>query len=152
MFWKIEQNIRHEKKLKMSANLIFKQANVPILTCKKMPILSIQQGHVNMIWIFSYQRVYICPQRAGFSTANLLIQTQCGLFHKGTTDHMLCVVLNKNVHILDINVRKLGLQVCGFSHVCKILSLNKVEHYSIFVGFYNFILSVCFCNGFAVFV
>ena len=33
------------------------------------------------------------------------------------SDHNLRVVLTQNVHIFKYNVRKLGLQVCGFSHV-----------------------------------
>ena len=42
-------NFRHEKKLKMSTNWIFKQERVHIITVQKKPILSIQGLMVNIL-------------------------------------------------------------------------------------------------------
>ena len=40
------------------------------------------------------------------------------------SDHNLCGVLPKIVHIFTYNILKQGLQVCGFSHVCKKVVLS----------------------------
>ena len=85
----VPQQCRHEKRLKMSANWIFKRENIHIITPKKLPILSIQHRLVHIMCIYPYPRVSICPHWAGFSTVNLVIQTQCGLFHKAKTYYAL---------------------------------------------------------------
>ena len=86
----------------MSANLIFKQANVPILTCKK---------NAN----FEYTTRTCQYDLDIFISKSIYLSTEGRLFHSEFTypDTMW----TKNFHILDINVPKLGLHVCGFSHV-----------------------------------
>ena len=49
---------------------------------------------------------------------NVDLSTECGFHQRVYNCGQIMSVLQKNIHILDINVRKLGLQVCEFSHVC----------------------------------
>ena len=76
------------------------------------------------MWIYPYQSIYLSTEGRLFHSEFTYPDT---MWTFSQNDHMLCVVLNRNVHILDINVRKLGLQVCGFSHVWA-LALTLVGH------------------------
>ena len=95
---------------------------------RKWPIFTVKHGLVNIMWTYLMtldfstdcgpsrkygieQRVPTCPENEA-----LLIHTHCGLFHKATTIYVL--FCPKKSTFLDKNVRKLGLQVCIFSHVC----------------------------------
>ena len=133
----------------MSTNPIFKWENVHIIMRRKQPIFSIQYGLVNIIWTFphnldlsreweSVHRILTYPQNVDLITGCLIVLRVKAFslriyFSTLNMDFSTIYALYcpKMSTFLDINVRKLGLQVCGFSnvwnHLVHIKSFNQTS-------------------------